>query len=165
MQIAEAAQFGDDVFGNPVGKKFLLLVIAHIVKGKNGDCRLLRRCARCGFEISGRVTVRFCVPSGLCIPQVDVLRLIYILQLYLAAVFKLGVNFPAHLIMDKAGQAYPAWFGAGLQAGSDIHTVAMDIFTFNDDIADIDADAKLDLTDLKVAFAFNMKVQLTLMFD
>ena len=49
-----------------------------------------------------------------------------------------------HLIAHHAADADPARLGQRLQARGDVDTVAEDVVPIDDDVADIDADAKVD---------------------
>src|SRR5262249_41145069 len=41
-ELAELRQGGNDILGQPVGKKFLLVIATHVGEGQNGDRRLVR---------------------------------------------------------------------------------------------------------------------------
>jgi hypothetical protein len=64
--------------------------------------------------------------------------------LLLASVFKHDVELTSRILLDPARDANAAWLRQGLQACRHVYTVAIDIVAVEDDIADIDADAKLD---------------------
>lgn len=55
----------------------------------------------------------------------------------LAAVREAHVNAVADAFVDDAGNAYPAGIGQRLKAGGYIHAIAVNVFTIDDDIAEI----------------------------
>src|ERR1700682_4258660 len=67
-----------------------------------------------------------------------------ILDLLLALVVEGEVELVAHLIEDHPADADAAWLGKRFQPGGDIDAVAIDVVVVADDVADIDADAKLN---------------------
>ena len=54
------------------------------------------------------------------------------------------VELGLHLIVDVAGDADAARLGEALEARRDVHAVAEDVAVFQDDVADVDADAVAD---------------------
>ena len=65
-----------------------------------------------------------------------------VLQGLFAAVGEGGVKPIADVLVDTGGDGDAARFGDLLQAGGDIDAVAQDVFALDDNIAQIDADAK-----------------------
>src|SRR5260370_28443928 len=65
-----------------------------------------------------------------------------ILYLLLAEIVEADRQFVAHLIADRARDANPARLAKALQARGHIDPVAEDVVRLDDDVADIDADAK-----------------------
>ena len=60
------------------------------------------------------------------------------------------------MFVDVARDANPARFGQGFHAGGDIHTIAEQIITLDDDIAQADADAQYDpafMVNIMLAFS------------
>src|SRR5262249_19211503 len=66
------------------------------------------------------------------------------LKLLLAPILKGNVELTSHILLDPAGDADAAWIRKTLQTRRHIHPVAIDVATVDDNVADIDADAKLD---------------------
>src|SRR5216683_8306756 len=67
-----------------------------------------------------------------------------VLDCLLAPVLE-GIGQPvADLIAYGAGDADPAWLGETFEPRRNVHAVAVDIAAVDDDVAQIDADAKLD---------------------
>src|ERR1700730_5405417 len=60
-------------------------------------------------------------------------------------------DLPGDLLVDSARQANAAGFGDSLESRRDVDAVAIDIFTFDDDIADVDPDPQEDRIDLGIA--------------
>ena len=60
-------------------------------------------------------------------------------------------DLPGDLLVDSARQANAAGFGDSLESRRDVDAVAIDILTFDDDIADVDPDPQEDRIDLGVA--------------
>jgi hypothetical protein len=54
------------------------------------------------------------------------------------------VKLRLDLIVDVAGDADAARLGEALQAGRDVDPVAQDVAVLDDDVADVDPDAKRD---------------------
>src|SRR5215469_13145915 len=77
-----------------------------------------------------------------------------VLDALLAAVFELGVQPAADLIAHRGGYTDAAGLGERFQARGNIDAVAENIVVFDDHVAEIDADAKLDGTccgDVRIA--------------
>jgi len=67
-----------------------------------------------------------------------------VLQLLLAAVEELGIDFALYVSKRVVGNANLAWRGDSLETGRDVHAISEDVATLNNHVAEIDADAKLD---------------------
>ena len=67
-----------------------------------------------------------------------------VLQLLLAAVEELGIDFALYVSKGVVGNANLAWRGDSLETGRDVHAISEDVATLNNHVAEIDADAKLD---------------------
>src|SRR5208282_5040161 len=65
-----------------------------------------------------------------------------IIDLLLDAIGKHQRQLAAHLVAGKVRDAQTARLADRFKAGRDIHTVAEDVLTVDDDIADINADAE-----------------------
>src|SRR5215813_15280438 len=55
-----------------------------------------------------------------------------------------GVEFSLHLVKDHSGNANASGIGQFFEPRRDVHTVAIDVISVDDDIADIDSDSKHD---------------------
>ena len=62
----------------------------------------------------------------------------------LADVFEAEVEFAYGILLDPCGDADPAGFGQCFQTCRDIDPVAKNVALLDDDIADVDANAKFD---------------------
>ena len=71
-------------------------------------------------------------------------RLGDIFQVLRSHVFKGAVELPANLALRVIGNADAAGWSYSFQSGRDIHTVAEDVIVVEHDVADVNADAKLD---------------------
>jgi hypothetical protein len=67
-----------------------------------------------------------------------------VLDLLLAQVLKAEIELVAHLVAHDAADADAARFSQGFEACGDIDAIAVDVVTLDDDVAEIDTDAKLD---------------------
>src|SRR5262249_11985023 len=74
-----------------------------------------------------------------------------VLQLTLAHILKDHLDFPDGIFMDALRHANGAWFGQCLEARRDINAIAKDITVLNDDVALVEADAKLNTPILSFA--------------
>jgi hypothetical protein len=61
-----------------------------------------------------------------------------------ACVLECDVEFALHILMHAAGHANTAGLGEPFQPRRHVDAVAEDVFFINDDVADVNADAKLD---------------------
>ena len=139
-QPADAAECGNDLLDHAVGKIFLLRVAAHVLKRQHRDRRLVgqrQRCPRC--EIRGQ---SHAFSGDLDIEHAHRPR--DVLDLLLAPVVKAETELVAHLVAHDAADADAARARQRLEAGGDVDAVAIDVLPVLDDVAEIDADAKLD---------------------
>jgi hypothetical protein len=67
-----------------------------------------------------------------------------ILDLLLAHVLEGDCDLVAHLLMRRGADTNPARLSQGFQRGRDIHAVTEDVAMLDDNVAEVDADAKLD---------------------
>ena len=67
-----------------------------------------------------------------------------VLDLHLALVFQREIELAADLVPDISAYADATRLGERLQSGRDVHSIAIDVATVDDDIADVDADAEVD---------------------
>ena len=67
-----------------------------------------------------------------------------VLELLLADVFEGEVELARGILLHARRDADPAGLGQRFEAGRDIDAIAKDVAVLDDDVADIDADAKLD---------------------
>ena len=72
-------------------------------------------------------------------------RSIYILEQFFAEVVKREVGLAPDLIKGAAGKIDTARFAFALDASCDVDAVPKDVVALNNDVADVDADAKRDL--------------------
>jgi hypothetical protein len=130
---ADARQRRDDLLDHAVGEILLLGIAAHIGEGQHRDRRFVRQRERClrRSTLGNR-------------DAISMHRAGDVLDLLLALVLEREVELVAHLIAHNPADADPAGFGQGLEARGDVDAVAVDVALIDDDVTDIDADAKLD---------------------
>ena len=134
-------QAGDDVLDDAVDEIFLLGVAAHVLKRQHGDRRPLRdgeSGAGAGFRR------RDCARRHVRFDAVDAHRPGDVLDALLAEVLEAEIELVAHLVAHDAADADAAGLGERFEAGSDVDAVAENVVAVDDDVAEIDADAKLD---------------------
>ena len=76
---------------------------------------------------------------------IDANRIGDVLQVLLAQTGKADIHLVHRVIERGAGDANTAGLGHRLQTRGDVHAVAIDVVSLDDDVAEIDADAKPDL--------------------
>src|ERR1700694_439235 len=115
-QPAHARQPGDDFLHDTVGEMFLPGVVAHILERQHRDGRLIRKGHRFGD----------------------------ILQRLRAQILKRNVYLAPNLPMCIVGNADSARFGDPFKSHRNIDPITIDVIVFDDNITDVDADAKFD---------------------
>ena len=68
----------------------------------------------------------------------------HVVQIQVAQVHGADQRIGADLRFDAAGHRDPTGLGIGLQPGRDIHRIAIDVATMDDDVANIHADPQAD---------------------
>ena len=138
-QVAEARQLGDDVLGQPVGEELLFRVAAHVEEGQHGDGRDGSCLLRDGRRLPpGRRLVAENHAEHADRPR-DVLHDL------LAEILEPDVEPVADLVAHRARHADAARFRQPFQPRRDVHAVAKNVAVLDDDVAEIDADAELDV--------------------
>jgi hypothetical protein len=94
---------------------------------------------------------------------VDVHRTSDVLDLLLAQILERHIELVAHLVAHNLADADPAGLGKGFEPRGDIDAIAVDVARFDDDVAEIDADAELDARCLRDAVI--AQCHLALQFD
>ena len=126
-------QAGDDVFGEPVGEILLIGVAAHVLERQHRDRGLVGQ---------GERRRRFGQPVD-AHPK-DANRPRDILELLLAQILEGDVEPALHVLLHAARHADPARLGQCLQPGRHVNSVAPHVAAVDDDVAEVDADPKLD---------------------
>ncbi len=70
----------------------------------------------------------------------DLDRLRDVLDLLCAQIFEDRIDLSFDLVVDVASDADAARIGQGLQARCNVHPVAVNVFTLDNDVADVDSD-------------------------
>jgi hypothetical protein len=83
-----------------------------------------------------------CWPPSNHVIHVD--RALDVLEGALAKVGEADRYLVLHLLARRSGNADSAGFRQRFQPSRDVHAVAIDVIAFDDDVADIDADAEND---------------------
>ena len=130
---------GDDVVGDAVGEVLLLGIGAHVVEWQDGDRGLVRH-RRGGARLGGGGDGRFGFEKRY---PVHPHRPGDVLDTLLAEVLKIVGNPVPHLLEDGGRYVETARRRHLLQARRHVHAVAVDIVALDDDVAHVDADAKL----------------------
>ena len=139
-ELGKLRQGGDNVFRDTVGEVFLLGIAAHVDEWQNRDRGLLARYRR-------RRGARRRLACGLLASEHHVIhvdRALDILEGALAKVGEADRYLVLHLLARRSGNADSAGFRQRFQPSRDVHAVAIDVIAFDDDVADIDADAEND---------------------
>ena len=136
----ELRQGGDDVFGNAVGEVFLFGIAAHVDEWQDRDRGLLAR--YCRGRGARRRLARGLLASKHHVIHVD--RALDVLEGALAKVGEADRYLVLHLLARRSGNADSAGFRQRFEPSRDVHAVAVDVIAFDDDVADIDADAEND---------------------
>ena len=142
-----AGQCIADRVGQALGQRPRLVIAADEADRLQGDHRLLRfgrnregwsRGHGCG----GRAVAGRCLAGGADVPDGD--GILDVLELLRAAVDEPDVRqLAADLVVDLGRDADRTRAGNRLETGRDVDAVAVEIVAFDDDVADIDADAEL----------------------
>ena len=67
-------------------------------------------------------------------------------------IFKLEPGFAPDLVVNVGGNADTAGLGYCFQSFCDIYSVTMDVFAVNDDVAEVDSDAKFKASTINLFF-------------
>ena len=134
---ADARQVGGQAFDHAVDEIFLLVIAANVGERQHHDRQpgrrnLHRRCA-CAQRRRAR-SVRD--------HRIGADRTGDILQALLAEVGKFRADLAIHLIVGRRRQTDAAGFSDALEPRRNIDAIAEDVVHANDDVADVDADAK-----------------------
>src|SRR5215468_6590907 len=68
----------------------------------------------------------------------------YVLQVLRSEIFKSGIEFSLHLIEDHSGNANAAGIGQLFKPRCNVHAVAVDVASVDDDVTDIDSNSEHD---------------------
>ena len=133
-QAGDLRKIGDQVLGHAVAEILLLGIAAHVGEWQHGDRRLVRhRRRRC----HGSGAVR---PADAEDPH----RPGDVLDRPFAQIFQHDLQLVAHRIAHGARDEDRARFGDALQPRRNVDPVSVDVVAFDDDVAQVDADAELD---------------------
>src|SRR5262249_22006504 len=127
-------QFSNDVLDDAIAEILLFRITAHINEGQHGDRWPV------GKRQSRLQGLRFRVEPHPANPH----RPGDILQPLLAQIVEGDVELAARILLNPAGDADATRLRESLQTCRHVHTVAIDVAGLDHDVADIDAEAKLD---------------------
>ena len=141
----DLAEVGDDVFGDAVAEVFLLGIAAHVGERQDADRRAVGvRASASGAARSPRAAV---ASHG-----EDAHRTLDILHRVLAQILERRTRtLPATWSRTVRETAMPPDWRERLQPRGDVDAVAIDVVAFDDDVAEIDADAVADALVLRRA--------------
>src|SRR5262245_20170360 len=91
-------------------------------------------------------------------------RLGNVFQLLEPEVIEASFGFILHLLVSSPGYDYAARFGYGLEAGCDIHAIAIEIASLDHDVTEIDAypehDLRITIYEATIAEAAVVRIQI-----
>jgi hypothetical protein len=128
--------------GDPFRKILLLGIAAHVGERQHGDRRFLLRRLRGGSRGSRNITWL----GGVRAEQdaMGAHRPGDVLDLLLAHVLEREIELVSHLIAHDAAGTDATRLRQGFEAGRDVDPVAIDVGAVDDDVADVQPDAKFD---------------------
>ena len=135
-QAGDLGQIGDDVLGDAFGEIIVLWVAAQIVERQHRDRRLFL-----GTVADRRAGLR---RRRFEDHVIDADRPVDVLELLVAAVGEDEVELVADMLAHRLRDGDAARPGNAFQPRRDIDAVAENVVALDDDIAKVDADAKLD---------------------
>ncbi len=138
-QPADLGECRNDLLDHAVGEVFLLRIAAHIGEGQHRDRRLV------GEWQSGWRRLRRSSQDNAVDPQ----RPGDVLEVLLADIGELGIDFAAYLSEHVLREADAAGFGDALEPCRDVDAVAVNITILGNDVAKIDTDPEGDLLFLR----------------
>lgn len=135
----DPAERGGQRLDDAVGEIILFGIVRHVVEGQNGDRRLV-----------GEGEFLLFLPSRLCAigaqgawsPAPDTDRLIDILEVLFPHVLEDGLDLAPRMAAYVFGDEDAARLGHLFEARGDVHAIAVDVVTLDDDVAEIDADTQ-----------------------
>src|SRR5439155_16636135 len=128
----------DNVLGDPVGDELLVGVAAHIGERQHRHRGLVRQCERG----PGRT---YCLAHNPACPNaIHPQRTSYVLNPLLPRILEREIELVAHLVAYEAIDANPAGFGQRLESRRNVNTIAVDVATVLDDVAEINPHTELD---------------------
>ena len=137
MELAEAREFADDVFGDAVAEVGLFGIAAEILERQHGDRRPVRQ--RRILPRRRRDGDGHCAAADA--DAVDLLGLGAALELMGAKILHLNGRLAAQIAQDRGGDVDIAGSRDLLQAPRQIDVVAIDVLRLDDDVAGIDPHA------------------------
>ena len=133
---ADAGKRGDDLLDHAVGEVFLLGIAAHIGEGQHRDRRLVGKCQRWRRSIRCR---RFAEPHSVH-PQ----RAGDVFEALLAEIIEGDIDLAGRICSHPAGNADAAGLGQPFEPSREVDSIAENVAVLDDDVALVDAKAKLD---------------------
>src|SRR5258708_5962500 len=144
----EPRKRGDDLLNHSVRKILLLGIARHVLERQNGDRRSVGE--RQSLRALDRRLYRRCRRTARIHPQPPRShRFNNILQVLRTHIVKDDIDLPADLTLCVVRDANATRLRNPFKASGDVDAVAKDIVVIDDDVADVDADAKFDPLDLR----------------
>ena len=131
-QAGDTGEIGDQIVGDAVAEEVLMRIVAHVGERQDGDRRSLPR-AR------GRSR---CCPRHHHAIYPD--RSLDVLEPPLADIFELAVEPTAEVIIRGAGDGHTTGLTQLLEAGRDVHPVAIDAAVLGQDVGKVDPHPEVD---------------------
>src|SRR5215469_2065156 len=135
-------QVGDDVLGDALREILLFRIPAHARKGQHRDRRLLLRWSR--RSGSGERCRNYLIGRRIEPDAMDRYRPGDVLDLVFAHVLERKMELVAYLIAHDTADADAPRLRQGFETRRDVDAVAIDVFVINDDIANVQANPKLN---------------------
>ena len=132
-QPADARERGDDLLDHAVGEIFLLRIAAQILKRQYRNRGFVRQWHRRRYR---RFYAKPHAP--------DMHRPCNVLDLLLAEILEREVELVAHLVVHHPADADATRLRQGFETCRDVDAISIDIVLVEDDVAEIDPDAKFD---------------------
>ena len=132
----------DDVLGDPVREVFLVRVARHIVEGEHRDRRLFRQGRIWAGGSRRRWMIRARPVCSLPLDAKCLHRPLNVLESEIALILQYQFQFSRYRVMDGARDDYATDRSLCLEASRDVHTIAIEVVSFDDQIPQMDSDAE-----------------------
>jgi hypothetical protein len=140
-KLAKARKFGNNVLRQTIGRVFLIRIAAHVLERQHGDGGFVGK-RKLWSLARGRNLLRCCCALMTKPRTPHPYRLRDILQALRTQILEGNIDFAANLAIRVIGNADAARLGNPLKPRRNVDAIAKNIIVIDDDVADVDADAK-----------------------